>query len=223
MIKQIYLIRGDKRESYEDFRSRVENYVAETAKHKDIGKLSYTITIETPPTISVIPFKKKKIAVVSVRKHEPGFVEDFMKKQGFCGTYTVTEALPVSYANDRPGGIKTPGVCLLTLFRKKKNIDRATFIDRWHNSHTPLSIKYHPLWHYSRNVVERFIPETAEPWEGIVEEHMRTRQELLNPFRFFGNPLFIIPRMIKVYTDTKSFIDYPTMEPYLVNEFIVKS
>lgn len=223
MIKQIYLIRGDKEESYADFRSRIENYAAETTKHKDISKLSYTITIDAPPTISVIPFKKKKIAVLSVWKREAGFIEDFMKKQGFCGAYTVTEALPVSYAKDRPDGVITPGICLLTLFRKKKSIDRATFLDRWHNSHTPLSIKYHPLWHYSRNVVERIIPETAEPWEGIVEEHMRTRQELLNPFIFFGNPLVIIPRMIKVYTDTKSFIDYPTMEPYLMKEFIVKS
>ena len=51
---------------------------------------------------------------------------------------------------------------------------------------------------------------------------MKTRSELLNPFKFFGNPLVIIPRMIYVYTDTKLFLDYGTIEPYLVAEYWVK-
>ncbi len=61
-----------------------------------------------------------------------------------------------------------------------------------------------------------------ERWGGIVEEHKCRRSELLNPFKFFGNPLLIIPRMIQVYADTKSFLDYKTIEPYLVAEYVLK-
>lgn len=223
MIKQIYLIRGETKETYQVFQNRIEKCVSKIAQLNNLLKLSYTVTVEQPPSLAVIPFKKKKIAAISVWKKESALYDELIGQQGFSGVYAVAEALPVSYTKDRPKGSKTPGVCLLTLFRKKKDIDQAAFLDRWHNSHTPLSLKIHPLWHYNRNVVHQFTPDTAEPWDGIVEEHMRTRPELLNPFKFFGNPAVIIPRMIQVYTDTRSFIDYPTMEPYLVAEFIVKS
>ena len=98
-----------------------------------------------------------------------------------------------------------------------------TIIDRWHKCYTPLSLIIHPHWHYYRNVVEIKLSEDSNDWDGIVEEHMKTRSELLNPFKFFGNPLMIIPRMINVYTDTKSFLHYGTIEPYLVKEYWVNS
>ena len=117
---------------------------------------------------------------------------------------------------------KTPGVCLLTLFRKKKNLDYHEFIDRWHNGHTPLSLKIHPLWHYSRNVVEETEPGSIELYDGIVEEHTRTRKELMNPFKFFGNPIVILPNMLRVYFDVNGFLDYGSVEPYLTQEYILK-
>ena len=52
---------------------------------------------------------------------------------------------------------------------------------------------------------------------------MRTDADLLNPFRFFGNPLVIIPRMIAVYRDTKSFLDYRGIETYFAREVVVRS
>ena len=56
-----------------------------------------------------------------------------------------------------------------------------------------------------------------------MEEQVRERRDLLNPFRFFGNPLIIIPRMLMVYIDTKAFIDYKSMETYLAVEYHIKS
>ena len=70
--------------------------------------------------------------------------------------------------------------------------------------------------------MEEKLSNDSAQWDGIVEEHMRTRSELLNPFKFFGNPIVVIPRMIQVYTDTKSFLDYKSIEPYLVTEYHVK-
>lgn len=221
--KQIYLIRGTEDESYNAFKERVHWETDVLVKDKTIGQLSYTLTEEAPPSISIIPFKKKKIASITVKKNDEKPLESLLNMSGFEGAYAVTEALPVAYERTWADEEKTPGVCLLTLFKQKKNIDYKTFLDRWHNSHTPLSLKYHPLWHYNRNVVEEKMSKDSNNWDGIVEEHMRTHSELMNPFKFFGNPLVIIPRMINVYTDTKSFLDYGTIEPYLVSEYILKS
>jgi len=156
---------------------------------------------------------------------------------GYAGSFRVKEVLPVAYEQSWPDGDITPGVCLLTLFQRKPSIDQAAFLDRWHNSHTPLSLRIHPLWHYSRNVVEQADRRTSGQedlslpgwgglgrcWDGIVEEHVRERRDLINPFRFFGPPAVIIQRMIHVYRDTASFLDYKTIETYLTREWILRS
>ncbi len=221
-MKQIYLVRGKKEESYNLFKERIDSIVKPMAQDNHILNLSYTITEKSPPKVSIIPFKKKKIASITVKKNDEKAIEVITQLQGFEGAYSVTEALPVAYEKTWAEGEKTPGDCLLTLFKQKKNIDYKTFLDRWHNSHTPMSLKYHPLWHYNRNVVDELLTDYSVRWDGIVEEHMRTRSELMNPFKFFGGPLVILQRMLHVYTDTKSFLDYKTVEPYLVVEYHLK-
>ena len=222
MIKHIYLVRGTKEESYNDFSKRIHHAATQCVVKKEFIKLSFTITEEAPPKVSIIPFKKNKIAAITVFKKDNDLVEDITRLTGFESAYSVTDAYPVNYEKEWAYGEKTPGACLLTLFKQKRSIDYETFIDRWHNSHTPLSLKIHPLWHYNRNVVDRKLVENSESWDGIVEEHMRTSSELLNPFKFFGNPIVIIPRMIQVFLDTYSFLDYGSIEPYLVSEYHLK-
>jgi hypothetical protein len=63
----------------------------------------------------------------------------------------------------------------------------------------------------------------SQQFEGIVEEQMRTDQDLLNIFRFFGKPAIVIPRMIAVYRDNRSFIDYSNIETYQAREIVMKS
>lgn len=221
--KQIYLIGGTEDESYKAFKERIHWEADILARTKNIYNISYTLTEKEPPSVSIIPFKRQKIACISLRKSDDQPERNLLKLQGFQGAYSATEVLPVAYEKNWEDGVKTPGACLLTLFNKKKKINYDTFIDKWHNGHTPLSLKIHPLWHYNRNVVEGRLSSTSKNWDGIVEEHTRTRSELINPFKFFGNPLIIIPRMLKVYTDTKSFLDYKTIETYLVGEYWLKS
>lgn len=186
-------------------------------------QIKITYTAEAPPKISIIPFKKSKLAAISIIKEGNTIEEKLITEKGFSGAYLVDEAIPVSYKKNWKDMETTPGICLLTLFKQKKRIKYETFIDRWHNSHTPLSLKIHPLWHYNRNVVNEKMTTDSASWDGIVDEHMRTKSELLNPFKFFGNPLVIIPRMLNVYLDTKSFLDYKSIEPYLTREIYIKS
>lgn len=223
MEKEIYLIGGTANESYPAFRERMLNAAGDVAADLHPAALHITLTETPPPQWSVIPFKKGKIAAVSLLRTESGLPAGRLTGEpGFRSASRVTEALPVAYTPAWPAGTVTPGICLLTLFRKKEGITYEQFLDRWHNSHTPLSLRIHPLWHYNRNVVTETIAAAEIPWGGIVEEHFRNRSDLLNPFRFFGPLHVIIPHMIEVYRDTRSFLDYSTIEPWLVREYILR-
>jgi len=221
--KQIYLIQGDEAESYPDFKQRILATVSDLNATLHPDAIKFTITAKSPPKLSIIPFRKNKIAAISIYKSNPDLVKTLINLAGFHGAYHVDEAFPVSYQKTWNDGEVTPGVCLLTLFSQKKNIEYATFINRWHQGHTPLSLRIHPLWNYVRNEVKENLTDNSTPFNGIVEEQMRTSADLLNPFKFFGNPFIIIPRMITVYADTKSFIDYPSMETYLATEYLIKT
>lgn len=223
MIKSIYLIRGSKEEEYYAFKKRIFKSIEDFIKENNPNAIKVVITENPPPAISIIPFKRKKIAVISV-KSENSFADTNLENtDGFVSRFEVKEALPVAYSKSWNDGEATPGINLLTLFNKKKDISYKSFIDIWHNSHTPLSLKIHPLWNYNRNVVERKDEKNIENWDAVVEEHFKERSDLLNPFTFFGCPSKIIGNMIAVYRDTKNFIDYPTMEPYLAKEYHFKS
>lgn len=216
------IIRGKRDESYTNFHQRIRKTI-DALKANDPGSLHYTITLEKPPKASVIPFSKEKLALISINTENDAFLDIIQKTDGYAGSFKVTEALPIAYDKDWPDGEASPGVCLLTLFRQKKSIDYETFIDRWYNGHTPLTLKIHPIFHYNRNEVIEVFGKPPVLYEGIVEEHCRTRKELMNPFKFFAKSGFAPVNMIKTYFDVNSFIDYKSIETYLVSEYHVVS
>jgi len=223
MEKIMFLIKGSPDETYAQFKNRVFQSLHDLVNTEKPVAVKLVITDLPPPKISVIPFRNQKIASVSVWQNNSAFPELVLKIQGLSGAYKVTEALPVSYQKNWKDGEPTPGVCLFTIFKQKKGISYDTFIDRWHNSHTPLSLRLHPLWNYSRNVVTEKLTVTSAEWDGIVEEHFRTKSDLINPFKFFGKPLTIVQNMLEVYKDTNAFLDYKTIETYLATEYHILS
>jgi hypothetical protein len=223
MIKDICLVRGKDKETYEMFASRILAASRAVSGREGIHGVKVVMTDRKPPKLSIIPYRKDKIASVSVW-HEAGVIfPDITGMEGFSGTFTVEEAIPVRYKKSWNDLEATPGVCLLTLFRQKPGISFETFISRWHNGHTPLSLRIHPLWNYNRNVVKEISGEKFTWYDGIVEEQVRQEKDLLNPFRFFGKPHVIVPRMISVYRDVNSFLDYKGIETYFANEYIIRS
>ena len=223
MRKEIYIIKGSKNEKYTQFSERMIKISKSLLDMPTINKVKLTYTKESPPGITVIPFKKGKIAALSVYKDDSDICNELVIEEGFSGVYFADEAIPVAYEKDWEDLNYTPGVCLLTFFKQKKGISYETFIDRWHNSHTPLSLAIHPLWNYNRNVVGDVLTTDIDNWDGIVEEQFKDRSDLLNPVKFFGNPLIMPYRMWQVYSDTKSFLDYKSIEPYFATEIHIKS
>jgi hypothetical protein len=223
MPKEIYIVKGSSTEDYNAFRIRMYSVAGEIEKQLKPATLKLNITLKAPPRISVIPFSRQKAAAFSVTGNMTASGTIFSSIMGFTGAYRVEEALPVAYEKSWDDGTPTPGVCMLTLFRRKPGLDDETFISRWHHGHTPLSLRLHPLWNYNRNVVTGSYPENLLHYEGIVEEQFRKPADLLNPFRFFGPALKTPYHMWQVYRDSRSFIDMKRMEIYLTNEIHLKS
>lgn len=223
MRKEIYLVQGLHKESYPEFEKRILSCAERLVKDDGLSKLKVSLTKEKPPLISIIPFKKNKIAAISLERKTKGKLHDLEETLGFAGSYLVEEAVPVAYQKDWPDSKFTPGICLLTLFRQRIDISRALFLERWHHGHTPLSLKIHPLWNYNRNVVLQQLNEVSDPWDGIVEEQFETKSDLLNPLKFFGNPLVMPYRMWQVYADVRSFLEYNSIEPFYSHEIYIKS
>ncbi len=223
MNKHLYLLRGSREEPYESFSRRMRALGEQVARQPEVRALKYVATEETPPALSIIPFRKDRVAAFSVYQDRDDPLAGVLREQsGLKGIYRAEEAFPVAYEKNWPNGNPTPGVCLLTLFRRKPGLDYATFMDRWHHGHTPLSLRLHPLWHYARNVLTEKVHPESEDWDGLVDEYVKTRTELLNPYKFFGNSPLFPYHMWEVYRDVKGFLDYKSTETYLATEYHLK-
>ena len=173
MPKEIFVLKGTYSESYKEFKVRMFELMDQIQKECDPKALKICLTVKRPPLISVIPYRKQKAATLSIIPSNDIHRQIIELSNGFQGGYLVEEVLPVTYEKDWTDRTVTPGICLLTLFQRKPSIDHKTFLDRWFNGHTPLSLRLHPLWHYNRNEVKQKLSNESEDYDGIVEEHFR--------------------------------------------------
>lgn len=223
MHKEVYILGSIPSEDYKIFKNRIFKLSKIVLDQFEPKTLKICLTLKAPPRISIIPFKNKKIAVISLHREETHPVELIFGSEGYIGSYKVEESIPISYSRTWKDGEYTPGECLLTLFHRKPTIDQKTFIRRWHEGHTPLSLKLHPLWNYNRNVVNCVLSKDSVWYDGIVEEQFQKSSDLLNPFVFFGPPHKVPIHMYQVLMDTRSFIDMKRIETYLATEIHLKS
>lgn len=222
MVKLQYLLRGPATESAGAFRERALACGARLLASAPAG-LKITFTAEDPPRLSVMPFRRDRLALVSLRDEAPLAAavarwNAVLKSEGAAAGYHVEESTPRAYARDWPDGADTPGGSMLTLLHRRAGLSDAEFLRRWHEGHSPLALEIHPLWNYVRNVVAAPVLPGSPPLCGIVEEQCRTRGELLDPVRFFGGWLRMVPNMLRVYGDVRSFLDLAAIENYLVTE-----
>ncbi len=128
MHKEIYIFRGLPSEEYDSFRKRIIELSRDLIDQYAPETLKINLTVKAPPRASVIPFKKKKVAVLSLTGSSASIMDLATKAEGFTGGYVVEEAIPVAYDKTWEDGEPTPGECLLTLFHSKPGIDRETFL-----------------------------------------------------------------------------------------------
>ena len=138
--------------------------------------------------------------------------------------YLVTESVPRDYdTRTWSDGERTPGVKLVTLFEKPERLTYEKFIERWHGSHTPLSLEIHPMWCYVRNVVARRLTPEGPDWKGIVDEQFRTAEDLTDPARFYGVSGDWKANIQRVLEDCKTFLDLERIQTVVMSEYILRS
>jgi hypothetical protein len=222
MVKFQYLLRAPPAERVEAFRDRVLA-TGERLRANRPARLKLTFTAEEPPRVSVMPFRRDRLALVSLwDEAAPGATaarwNEILESEGAVAGYRVDESVPREYRRDWPEGQDTPGGSMLTLLHRRPGLTDAEFLRRWHDGHSPLTLEIHPLWNYVRNVVAAPVMSGSPPLCGIVEEQFRTRAELLHPARFFGGWSRMVPNMLRVYLDVRRFLDLAALENYLVTE-----
>ena len=220
----MYVLRG-KGESYAAWSERMKA-VASDLLERGPTRLQLTVTERPPPKVSFFPFKSDRLAIFNVYADgdDPSrFTEALRAGAGSLSGYAVDEAYPVDYEKTWQDGEPTPSPILVTMLHKKSGVAADEYIRRWHDGHTPLSLEVHPLWYYQRNVVVEPVTDGAEPSDGIVLEACRTRGDLLNPARFFGGALKMVPNMIRVAKDISGFLDMKKTENYYATEYHLRS
>ena len=221
----MYVLRGDG-ESHQAWADRMRNEVSQRLLGLEPSKLQLTVTETPPPKLSLFPFKSQPMALFNVyddAADHTRFSEALQSSASSVSGYEVEEAYPVAYDKAWSDGEPTPSPILVTMLRKKAGISTDEFTRRWHDGHTPMSLEIHPLWYYQRNVVREAVTDGADPSDGIVLEACRTRGDLLNPTRFFGGALKMVPNMLRIASDINGFLDMRKTETFYATEYHLRS
>ncbi|MDH3818959.1 MAG: hypothetical protein OES21_10110 [Myxococcales bacterium] len=223
--KWMYVLRGNG-ESHQAWADRMRNEVSQRLLSLDPSKLQLTVTEAPPPKLVLFPFKGQPIAIFNVyadTEVPSRFSEALQNASSSVSGYEVEEAYPVAYDKTWSDGEPTPSPILLTMLQKKAGVSTDEFTRRWHDGHTPMSLEIHPLWYYQRNVIRGAVTDRADPSDGIVLEACRTRGDLLNPTRFFGGALKMVPNMLRVASDVNGFLDMKKTETFYATEYHLRS
>ena len=221
----MYVLRGAG-ESHQAWSDRMRNEVSQRLLGLQPSKLQLTVTETPPPKLTLFPFKSQPMAIFNVyddAEDHTRFSEALQSSASSVSGYEVEEAYPVAYDKAWSDGEPTPSPILLTMLRKKAGISTEEFTRRWHDGHTPMSLEIHPLWYYQRNVVREAVTDGADPSDGIVLEACRTRGDLLNPTRFFGGALKMVPNMLRIASDINGFLDMRKTETFYATEYHLRS
>lgn len=189
----------------------------------ELEELVLHTTCAPPPRLAIVPFRREALAMLGVRGSPDSIatIESALRPLGAIERHLVTQSTPRARARAWPLGALTPGVCLITSFRRKPGLDHAAFVREWHEHHTPLALETHPLAGYVRNAVDQTHGAPSPAWHGIVLESFASPEDLLHPLRFFGGGASALRGMWRVATHVPRFLDLRTLENHLVRERVL--
>ncbi len=227
MTKYQFLIRDTAGRGSQAFRTCIFDEWLPAALALNPAGLKIGITDIPLPKLTVLPLRKDNLALISIWLNDKSLPEAWAKTFSGAGLlvhgYRIEESTPVAYDRTWPDGAQSPGVVLLTLLKKNSKLSHAEFMHEWHGRHTPKAMRIHPFWNYIRNVITEPVMPHSPAFQGIVEEHFRSREDCLNPVRMFGGALRFIPNMLEVGLHARYFLDLKTTENYLISETHIRS
>lgn len=193
------------------------------ARAHGLEELVLHSTHRAPPRLAIVPFRREALAMIGVRGERASVdaLEESLRSLGTIERHLVRQSTPRARTRTWALGEPSPGLCLVTSFRKKAGLDHAAFVREWHEHHTPLALEIHPLVGYVRNAVLETEGAASPRWDGIVLESFATEADLLEPLRFFGGGLRALGGMWRVGTHVPRFLDLRTLENHLVRERVL--
>ncbi|KLI07036.1 hypothetical protein ACT17_05210 [Mycolicibacterium conceptionense] len=139
-----------------------------------------TLTTLDPPVVAVVSLWVQQYYGAQVERA----LEILGGECDSLAAYLVTESVPMA-APPTAAGERTHGLANIALLRRPADLDRSTWLHRWHVDHTPVAIETQDTFGYTQNTVVRALTEGAPAIDGIVEELFR--QEAVSDLHaFFG-------------------------------------
>ena len=136
-----------------------------------------------------------------------------------CAGYLVTESILRDYESRAwKSGEASPGIALVTTFPKPESLDDETFYARWHGSHGPLSLEFHPLTRYVRNAVARALTPEAPAIRAIVSESVASAAIAGDVDQFYGGR----ENRKRIVRDLLSFAELEMMSTVVMREYILE-
>ncbi len=175
------------------------------------GLVVHTTTL-VPPRVSLVPFRRTPMALVSVHGEEAALAEAGRRLATLPGTlegYAVDETVPVPRRSEA-------AATLVTLFRRAPRVSPELFLRRWHEEHTAMTLEIHPVVGYVRNVVRAPLVPSAAPWDGIVTEDFASLADLTT-LRLFGRGPRALVNVLRIARHVPTFLDLSTLEAYLTS------
>lgn len=160
-----------------------------------------TLTTLDPPVVAVV-----SLWVRQYYGEQTGRALEILAAEcDSLAAYLVTESVPMQAPPTAPGE-RTDGLANIALLRRPSDLDRATWLHRWHIDHTSVAIETQDTFGYTQNTVVRALTEDAPAIDGIVEELFR--QEAVSDLHaFFGaaDDDDLADRMRKMVASTDAF------------------
>jgi hypothetical protein len=227
MEKYIFCLEDNlKNATLAEFRDHVLHAVVPAVMKHDPENCKLTLSAAEQPSLTILPLTRNGLAMFSLAGVDRSAVLNELGRyrnpdRSLYG-YAVHESPYLLSERSWPCGTESPGLILLTMFRKKPGLPEHEFMRIWFGEHSPLSIVIHPLINYIRNVVTGTLTDNAPEFDGIVEEHFGSDRDLLNPVRMFGGIQRVLPSMLRIWRHVPTFLDMSNIKNYICREYSIK-
>jgi hypothetical protein len=124
-----------------------------------------TLTTMDPPVVGFVSIWTQQ----SYGPHVLGALDRLAGECDRIDAYLVTESVPLP-PPATTAGVRTPGFANVALLRRPPDLNRETWLARWHVDHTPVAIATQSTFGYTQNAVVRALTSGAPGIDAIVEE-----------------------------------------------------
>ena len=120
-----------------------------------------------------------------------------------------------------PLDMRTPGTVQLCTFKRRSDLDRASFIKRWLGDHTAVAIETQSTFGYYQNLVAA---DCEAPFDALVEEHFPI-EAATSPEVFFdalGDTKKLQENVARMMASCERFIQQDTINVIHMSEYKIR-